>query len=68
MQIKTTCRIKYDEKRDCCAVAIGVRLVHFGTLFSCEEWARNNNVPVANQDEVNRFKFGNMPVEEVSPT
>lgn len=64
MQIKQDCRIRYDNSRDTFRVDIGIAIVHFGSLFSCEEWARMNAVPVANQDEINRIKYGNMPVQE----
>lgn len=65
MRIKEKCAIWYDERRDCFRVNIGVSIVHYGTLFSCEDWARQNNMPVSNQAEINRIKYNNMPVSEM---
>ena len=65
MRIKKQCKIWYDQSRDCFRVDIGIHIVHFGTLFSCEEWARRNAMPVANQAEINRVKYNNMPVNEM---
>lgn len=64
MRIKEQCTISYDEQRQCFRVNVGHTIVHFGTLFSCEEWARQNSVPVRNQEELNRIKYSNMPVHE----
>lgn len=61
MQIKEHCVIRHDNHRQCWRVDIGIAAVHFGTLFSCEEWARTNEVPVRNQAEINRIKYNNMP-------
>lgn len=65
MRIKDHCVIRYDEVRQCWVVCIGIHMVHFGTLFSCEEWARLNTMPVRNQDELNRVKYRNMPAQEM---
>lgn len=64
MKIKNTCVIRYDEQRGCFRVDIGIAIVHFGSVFSCEEWARINQVPVRNQGDINRIKYNNMPVWE----
>lgn len=64
MRIKEQCIIKYDTARGVWCVAIGISLVHFGTIWSCEEWARQNGVPVRNQAEINRIKYQNMPTWE----
>ena len=64
MRIKEQCVIRYDETRQCFRVDVGVTAVHFGTLFSCEEWARLQSVPVRNQQEINRIKYNNMPTWE----
>lgn len=64
MRIKSTCRIKWDNGRQCWCVHIGVTIVHFGTMFSCEEWARMHAMPISNQDEINRVKYSGMPIQE----
>lgn len=70
MQLKTNlieerATIAYDEARDCFAVHIGITRPHFGGLFSCEQWCRDRSIPVKNQDEINRIKYHNMPVQEM---
>ena len=64
-QIQNRCVIRYDNQRQCFRVDVGIVVVHFGTLFSCEEWARINKIPVRNQEEINRIKYSNMPVQEM---
>lgn len=63
-QITNRCVIRYDEQRQRFRVDVGIITVHEGTLFSCEEWARRNDVPVRNQEEINRIKYNNMPAWE----
>jgi len=64
MRVKMQCVIRYDTLRQCWAVHVGISLVHFGTLFSCEEWARMNAMPVRNSEELYRIKYNNMPTWE----
>lgn len=64
MKIKEQCVIRYDEQRQCFRVDVGIAAVHFGTLFSCEEWARLKDMPIRNRGEINRIKYNNMPVWE----
>lgn len=64
MVIKNQCVIRYDTQRQCFRVDVGIRAVHFGTLYSCEEWARLSKVPIRNIEEVNRIKYNNMPAWE----
>lgn len=63
--IREQALIVHDERRDTWAVKVGNTMPHFGGLFSCEQWCRDRNIPVRNQDEVNRVKYGNMPVQEM---
>jgi len=63
--IEERARIVYDGMRDTFAVRIGVAFVHFGSLFSCEQWCRERGIPVKNQQEINRIKYHNMPVQEM---
>lgn len=64
MVVKESCAIRYDEQRQTWRVDVGISIPHFGTLFSCEEWARRNDMPVSNQAEINRIKYSGMPVQE----
>lgn len=45
-------------------VRIGTTIPKRGTLTGCEQWCRENDVPIRNQDEINRHKYGNMPIQE----
>ncbi|QDP51636.1 MAG: hypothetical protein Tp1100MES1331091_4 [Prokaryotic dsDNA virus sp.] len=64
MKVKESCAIRYDDQRQCWRVDVGNGIVHFGTLFSCEEWARQHKLPVSNQGEINRIKYNGMPIQE----
>ena len=44
----------------------GTFQMYRGTLIRCINYCHVNDMPVANQDEINRIKYGNMPVEEMS--
>ena len=63
--IQTKAVIAYCEARDCFTVAVGMTRPHYGSLFSCEQWCRDRGIPVRNQDELNRIKYGNMPIHEM---
>lgn len=46
-------------------VHIGVTIPKRGTLLGCQTWCHDNGVPIRNQEEVNRIKYGNMPIQEM---